>query len=262
MWSDFQSLDPALQALTAASASWLITLLVTSPALLVNTTAEKTMDAALGLAAGVMLAAACFSLLVPALTIAAASSVTLSFLAGGALIMLIDRLLPHIHPHLSQQEGLTAGWRRSVLLISAISLHNLPEGLAIGVAFGASGLAKGASPLTAALALTLAITLQNIPEGLAVILPLRREGFTKRRAWWWGQLSGLVEPLAALTGALVVSRVQALLPYSLAFAAGAMVFVVVEELVPEAQRHGHEDLATGGALVGFGLMMLLDSAFK
>jgi ZIP family zinc transporter len=262
LWLDFQNFDPALQALTAACASWLITALATSPALLMNSIAEKTMDAALGSAAGIMLAAACFSLLVPALAFASASAVAMSFIAGGAIIMLIDRLLPHIHPHLSRQEGLSSGWRRSVLLISAISLHNLPEGLAVGVAFGASNLAKGASPLAAALALTLAITLQNIPEGLAVILPLRREGFSKRRAWWWGQLSGLVEPLAALAGALLVSRVQALLPYALAFAAGAMVFVVVEELVPEAQRHGHEDLATGGALAGFALMMLLDAAFK
>ncbi|OFZ18603.1 MAG: dihydroorotate dehydrogenase [Bdellovibrionales bacterium GWB1_55_8] len=224
----------------------------------------KVLDWMLGFAAGVMIAASFWSLLSPAIEMSKGMTVPVwfpaftGFLAGAICLRLIDRVLPHLHLGFSmdEAEGRKTGWRRSTLLVLAITLHNVPEGLAVGVAFGA--LAADPSNLPAALALALGIGIQNFPEGLAVAAPLRREGFTRFKAFWYGQLTGVVEIIAGVLGAGLVLLVQPILPYALAFAAGAMIFVVVEEVIPESQRGHHTDLATMGTIIGFALMMLLD----
>ena len=226
---------------------------------------RKVLDGMLGFAAGVMIAASFWSLLAPAIEHSEQSNpflggivpVLFGFLLGGACMRLIDIFLPHLHPGAppEETEGLKTTWHRSMLLVSAITLHNIPEGLAVGVAFGA---AASGNSIGAAIALTIGIGIQNFPEGAAVSLPLRREGLSRKESFWWGQLSALVEPIAAVLGAAVVVYMDPLLPYALAFAAGAMIFVVVEELVPEAHRGGHGDIATMGVMLGFSVMMVLD----
>lgn len=216
----------------------------------------------LGFAAGVMLAASVWSLLLPAIESTRARGgvpwlpAALGFLLGGAFLFALDKLLPHLHPGLaeSEAEGPPTPWRRAMLLVLAITLHNIPEGLAVGVAFGAAASGAGGTGFGAAVALALGIGLQNVPEGVAVALPLRAEGMRRRSALAYGQLSALVEPFAAALGAAAVLLVRPALPYALAFAAGAMVFVVVEELVPESQEGGFGDVATAALLVGFALV--------
>jgi ZIP family zinc transporter len=159
---------------------------------------------------------------------------------------------------IDKAEGIKTSWQRSVLLVLAITLHNIPEGLAIGVAFGALANNPDLGVLTGAIALALGIGLQNFPEGAAVSIPLRREGFSRLKAFNYGQISGIVEPVAAVIGAYLVLMIEPLLPYALAFAAGAMIFVVVEELIPESQNGGESDLSTIGAMLGFAVMMFLD----
>jgi ZIP family zinc transporter len=184
------------------------------------------------------------------------------FLLGGACLRLIDRLLPHLHLGFptSEAEGPETSWHRSTLLVLAITLHNIPEGLAVGVAFGAVAADLPAANLAGAIALTLGIGIQNFPEGIAVALPMRREGLSKLRSFMYGQMSGLVEIVAGIIGAAVVLFVEPILPYALSFAAGAMIFVVVEEVIPEAQRGQNTDLATMGTMLGFTVMMVLDVA--
>ena len=230
---------------------------------------QKVLDSMLGFAAGVMIAASFWSLLAPAIELSETVSqlpkwlpALIGFLAGGFFLALIDKCLPHLHPgfDMEQAEGPKTSWRRSILLVLAITLHNIPEGLAIGVAFGAVAHQLPSATIGAALALAIGIGLQNFPEGTAVSVPLRREGMSRRKAFFYGQLSGVVEPFAGVLGALLVLSVQALLPYALAFAAGAMIFVVVEELIPESQLAGNTDLVTLATLVGFSVMMTLDVA--
>jgi zinc transporter, ZIP family len=184
------------------------------------------------------------------------------FLAGGAFLYLVDKLLPHLHMGLSMDkaEGIKTSWQRSVLLILAITLHNIPEGLAVGVAFGALANNPDTGVLAGAIALAVGIGLQNFPEGAAVSIPLRREGFSRLKAFHYGQLSGVVEPVAGVLGAYLVLVINPILPYALSFAAGAMIFVVVEELIPESQTGNETDLSTIGALLGFVTMMMLDVA--
>jgi len=184
------------------------------------------------------------------------------FLAGGACLRGIDFLLPHLHLNapMREVEGVDTNWRRSTLLVLAVTLHNIPEGLAVGVAFGALAVGIPEATLPAAIALALGIGIQNFPEGLAVAVPLRREGFSRLKSFWYGQLSGLVEPVSGVLGALAVVVARPLLPYALSFAAGAMIFVVIEEVVPESQRGGNTDLATLGGMLGFAVMMTLDVA--
>jgi ZIP family zinc transporter len=184
------------------------------------------------------------------------------FLLGGVFLRLIDRVLPHLHlsSPLDESEGIRTTWRRVVLLILAITLHNIPEGLAIGVAFGAVASGYPSASLAGAVALAIGIGLQNFPEGVAVAMPLRREGYSRLKAFWYGQLSATVEPVAAVIGVLAVSAAQPLLPYALSFAAGAMIFVVVEEVIPESHAGGNADLATLGTMIGFAVMMTLDVA--
>ncbi|HZY66451.1 MAG TPA: ZIP family metal transporter [Rubrobacteraceae bacterium] len=265
----FAGLPPVVQALIATMFTWGMT--ATGAALVFATkkVPRKLLDAMLGFAAGVMVAASFWSLLAPAIELSEAGSLpswvppVIGFLAGGIFLRLLDRVLPHLHPGLpmSEAEGIETSWRRSVLLISAITLHNIPEGLAIGVAFGAVGVGLGAgvpaASLGGAIALAVGIGLQNFPEGTAVSMPLRREGMSRGKSFFYGQLSAVVEPIAAVVGAAAVLVAQPILPYALAFAAGAMIFVVAEELVPEAKR-GSPDIAALSLMVGFAVMMTLD----
>jgi ZIP family zinc transporter len=223
----------------------------------------------LGFAAGVMITASFWSLLAPAIEMSEASGTTawfpavVGFLAGGAFLLLVDKILPHLHLNLpiDRAEGIKTSWQRSVLLVLAITLHNIPEGLAVGVAFGALASNATVGAIAGAVVLAFGLGLQNFPEGAAVSIPLRREGFSRLKAFNYGQLSGIVEPMAAVLGAYLVTMVTPLLPYALSFAAGAMIFVVVEELIPESQMGNETDLSTIGAMVGFTLMMILDVAF-
>jgi len=187
---------------------------------------------------------------------------TVGFLMGGFFLWIIDKILPHLHLGFPREdaEGIKTSWHRSVLLVLAITLHNIPEGLAVGVAFGALASDLPATSLAGAVALALGIGIQNFPEGTAVSVPLRREGFTRLKSFWYGQLSGVVEPIAGVLGAVAVILIKPLLPYALAFAAGAMIYVVVEELIPESQLEKNTDIATMGAMVGFAVMMALDVA--
>lgn len=260
---------PVLLALFATIFTWLVTAAGASLVFFFKSINRRLLNLMLGFAAGVMIAASYWSLLAPAIEMeevkrsgnAWLPAVT-GFLAGGAFLFLIDKLLPHLHARLSidRSEGIKTSWNRSILLIMAITLHNIPEGLAVGVAFGA--LASNADPaiLSGAVILTIGIGLQNFPEGAAVSIPLRREGFSRKKAFFYGQLSGIVEPVAGILGAYLVVTVSPLLPYALSFAAGAMIFVVVEELIPESQTGNETDLSTIGAMLGFATMMFLDVA--
>lgn len=222
----------------------------------------------LGFAAGVMIAASFWSLLQPAIEMAEASGKTpwvpavVGFLSGGAFLLIIDKILPHLHMSLKidQAEGIKTSWQRSILLVLAITIHNIPEGLAVGVAFGALSHNPEMSVLVGAMVLAFGIGLQNFPEGAAVSIPLRREGFSRLKAFNYGQLSGIVEPIFGVLGAYLVLSITPILPYALAFAAGAMIFVVVEELIPESQSGNETDYSTIGAMIGFAVMMTLDVA--
>jgi len=230
---------------------------------------RKTLDGMLGFAGGVMIAASFWSLLAPALEMSGSGRipayvpVTVGFLTGGVFLRLVDRVLPHLHLgyEMEEAEGVKTSWRRTTLLVLAITLHNIPEGLAVGVAFGAVAAGYSSATLAGAIALSVGIGIQNFPEGLAVSVPLRGEGISPIRSFYYGQLSGIVEPIAAVIGAAVVYFARPVLPYALSFAAGAMIFVVVEEVIPESQHHGNSDLATMGAMIGFAVMMMLDVAF-
>jgi len=222
----------------------------------------------LGFAAGVMIAASFWSLLKPAIEMAEENGsvpwipALVGFLSGGAFLLLIDKILPHLHQGLSidKAEGIKTSWQRSVLLVLAITLHNIPEGLAVGVAFGALAHNPDAGVLAGAVALAIGIGLQNFPEGAAVSIPLRREGLSRFKSFMYGQMSGIVEPIAGVIGAALVLLITPLLPYALAFAAGAMIFVVVEELIPESQTGNETDMSSIGAMLGFATMMVLDVA--
>ena len=268
MFEYFSGLHPVYQALIATLFTWFMTALGAGLVFFFKTIKRNALDAMLGFAAGVMIAASYWSLLAPAIEMAEGSNLpawvpaTSGFLAGGAFLWIVDKLLPHLHPGFPKEEaeGLSTSWRRSVLLVLAITIHNIPEGLAVGVAFGALAADLPSASLGGAIALAIGIGIQNFPEGTAVSVPLRREGLSRFKCFWYGQLSGIVEPVAAVIGAAVVIIARPILPYALAFAAGAMIFVVVEEVIPESQHNGNTDLATGGAIFGFLVMMILDVA--
>jgi len=263
-----KDLHPVLQALLATCFTWLMTALGAAVVFPARELSRKTLDAMLGFAAGVMIAASCWSLLIPSIEMAEEWSIpawvpaAVGFLVGAAFLRLIDRVLPHLHRGMATEEaeGVKTSWRRTTLLVLAITLHNIPEGLAVGIAFGAAAAGLESATLAGAIALAIGIGIQNFPEGTAVSMPLRREGFSRARSFWYGQLSGVVEPLAGVAGAALVLIARPILPYALAFAAGAMIFVVIEELVPESQTGGHSHAATGGAILGFAVMMTLDVA--
>ncbi len=264
-----RDLHPVFQALVATSFTWGMTALGAAAVFGARTVNRRVLDGMLGFAAGVMVAASFWSLLAPAIAMSAGGRLpawlpaAAGFLLGGVFLAGIDRVLPHLHLgfRVEEAEGIKTSWRRSTLLILAITLHNIPEGLAVGVAFGAVAAGFPEATWGGAIALAVGIGIQNFPEGLAVSMPLRREGMSRLKSFWYGQLSAVVEPVAAVLGAAAVLVARPLLPYALGFAAGAMIFVVVEEVVPESQRGGNADLATGGAMLGFVVMMVLDVAF-
>ncbi len=267
----FLELNPILQALIAGLFTWGLTALGASLVFLTKKVNYALLDSMMGFAAGVMIAASVWSLIIPSIDMAEAQGViswlpaVIGFLGGGLFLRVCDQYLPHLHIGLpkTEAEGIPTSWRRSTLLVLAITLHNIPEGLAVGVLFGAAATGvdpTGTATIAAAIALAIGIGIQNFPEGMAVSMPLRREGVGVGKSFWYGQLSGIVEPVAAVVGAAAVIFVQPALPYALAFAAGAMIYVVIEELIPESQLHGNTDIATLGTMVGFCVMMVLDVA--
>ncbi len=268
IYSWFENLSPILQALLATSFTWFVTALGAALVFPFKTVNKKVLDIMLGFAAGVMIAASFWSLLAPAISMAEETTnmpwipAVVGFLLGGIFLRLVDNFLPHLHPGFPKEEaeGIKTSWQRSVLLVLAITMHNIPEGLAVGVAFGAVAIGIPSASLGGAIALAIGIGLQNFPEGAVVSIPLRREGFSRRKSFFYGQLSGMVEPIAGALGAALVIVMKPILPYALSFAAGAMMFVVIEELIPESQLNNHADIATMGAMVGFAVMMMLDVA--
>jgi len=262
----FGNFQPVTQTLIATGFTWLVTAVGAALVFLFKSVNRKILDGMLGFAAGVMLAVCVWSLLIPSMQIAKETFMhpwlptVIGFLVGGLFLRIVDKILPHLHIDfpIDEAEGLKTSWQRSVLLILAITLHNIPEGLAVGIAFGALSANLESASLTHALALTIGIALQNLPEGASVSLPLRREGMACKKCFWYGQLSGFVEPIAGVIGALTVVFIQPVLPYALSFAAGAMMFVIVEELIPESQLSKHTDLATVWMMLGFAVMMVLE----
>lgn len=267
----FYDLNPIYQALCGGIFTWAVTALGASLVFFTKNVNYKLLDGMMGFAAGVMIAASVWSLIIPSIDMAEAQGIiswlpaTIGFLVGGLFLRICDHYLPHLHIGMPRDsaEGVTTSWKRATLLVLAITLHNIPEGLAIGVLFGAAGLGlevSGNATVAAAIALAIGIGIQNFPEGLAISMPLRREGVSVFKSFNYGQLSGIVEPISAVIGAAAVIFIQPILPYALAFAAGAMIYVVIEELIPESQQHGNDDLATLGAMGGFCVMMILDVA--
>lgn len=270
MIENFHSLNPIVQTIMATLFTWGMTALGASIVFVARDMDKKILDGTLGFAGGVMIAASFFSLLAPAIEMSSIMYIpewipaTVGFLIGGISLGIFDKILPHLHLGLpiEKSEGIKTHWQRRTLLILAITLHNIPEGLAIGVAFGAVALGIPSATLPVAIALAIGIGIQNFPEGMAISMPLRREGLSCLKSFWYGQISAIVEPIAGVIGAAVVIFSQSILPYALGFAAGAMIFVVIEEVVPESQRDGNADIATIGAMIGFTLMMILDVAFS
>ena len=244
--------------------TWFMTALGSSFVFFFKSIQKTVMDTMLGFAAGVMIAASFWSLLAPAIEMSDGSWVpaTIGFLSGGVFLRLIDVFLPHLHPgaDMEHREGLKTPWGKSTLLFLAVTLHNFPEGLAVGVAFGAVGYGLETASLAGAIALALGIGIQNLPEGAAISIPLRRDGMSRTKSFFWGQFSGLVEPIGGVLGAALVLVARPILPYMLAFAAGAMIYVVAEEIIPESQSGDHSDYATIGVMLGFAIMMVLDVA--
>lgn len=264
----FAEQNPIVQAFVATLFTWGLTAAGAALVFFFKNVNQRVLNGMMGFAAGVMIAASFWSLLAPAIELAEEMggipwvAPLVGFSLGGFFLLGVDKILPHLHigePR-EQAEGLPTTWKRSVLLVLAITLHNIPEGLAVGVAFGAVASGIPSASFGAAIALALGIGIQNFPEGTAVSVPLRREGMRVGKAFWYGQLSGVVEPIAGVLGALAVIRMRSILPYALAFAAGAMIFVVIEELIPESQKDTSTDVATIFSILGFCVMMTLDVA--
>ena len=264
----FYELNPIWQAFLATLFTWGLTALGAAVVFFTRSVNRRLLASMLGFAAGVMIAASFWSLLEPAIAMSAGGPLpvwlppAIGFLLGALFLGAADKILPHLHLNkpISDAEGIRTSWHRSVLLVTAITLHNIPEGLAIGVAFGAVAAGFPEATLAGALALSIGIGIQNFPEGLAVAMPLRGEGMSRWKSFGYGQASAMVEPVAAVIGAAAVLLMQPLLPYALSFAAGAMIYVVVEELIPASHNNGYTDLATMSAMVGFVVMMTLDVA--
>jgi ZIP family zinc transporter len=264
----FTDLHPVVQALLATTFTWLVTASGAALVFLFKDLPRKALDGMLGFTGGVMIAASYWSLLAPSIEMSEAQGMlpwfppAVGFAAGALFLFGLDKLVPHLHLNFGQDEseGVKTQWKRTTLLVLAITLHNIPEGLAVGVAFGAAAAGLDGAELGGAMALAIGIGLQNFPEGIAVSMPLRRSGVSRRKAFFFGQLSAIVEPVAGVIGAAAVLVFQPILPYALAFAAGAMIYVVIEEVVPETQRDKHTDTAALGFIGGFLVMMVLDVA--
>ena len=281
MYNWFINQNPVIQALIAGLFTWALTAIGAALVFLFKTSSRKALDISLGFTGGVMIAASFWSLLSPAIDYVemqnemGLSSMpswippAIGFFLGALFLFWLDKIIPHLHIFAKRKdaEGMTTNWKKTILLVLAIALHNIPEGLAVGVAFGALANPEllgmeGHNVFTigSAIALAIGIGIQNFPEGFAVSMPLRRQGVSRFKSWQWGQLSAIVEPIFAVIGAAIVMQVLPILPYALAFAAGAMIFIVVEEVIPESQSGGHTDLATMGLIAGFIVMMTLDVA--
>jgi len=264
--SFFEEIDPVLGALIATTFTWVVTALGASLVFLFKTMSRKTLDGMLGFTGGVMVAASFWSLLSPAIAMSPGAGfvkalpAAVGFAAGAGFLFLLDKWLPHLHINFPEEkkEGVPSRLNKTLLLVLAITLHNIPEGLAVGVLFGGVAAGIPEASIGGALALAIGIGLQNFPEGVAVAFPLRRLGLSRRKSFWYGQLSAIVEPIAGVIGALAVIQIQPMLPYALAFAAGAMIYVVVEEVIPTTQQDKYTDIATLGFIGGFLIMMLLD----
>ncbi len=265
----FFTLSPVAQAFSAGMFTWGLTALGAALVFFTKAVNYKVLDSMMGFAAGVMIAASFWSLLVPSIDMAADQGViewipaAVGFLLGGLFLRLCDAYLPHLHlgKPKTEAEGVPTTWKRTTLLVLAITLHNIPEGLAIGVLFGAAASGAdfaGNATVYAAISLAIGIGIQNFPEGVAVSMPLRREGVSAKKSFWYGQLSAVVEPISAVLGAWAVLAIEPILPYALSFAAGAMIYVVIEELIPETQQRENTDIATIGTMIGFVVMMILD----
>ena len=281
LYAWFIEQGPIMQALYAGLFTWAFTAIGAALVFLFDASNRKVLDMSLGFTGGVMIAASFWSLLSPAIEYVEMQNKmgfsdtpswlppAIGFFLGALFLFGLDKVIPHLHLFSKREEaeGMTTNWRKTILLVLAIALHNIPEGLAVGVAFGVLASPEilgmdGHSVFTigSAIALAIGIGIQNFPEGFAVSMPLRRQGLSKWKSWKWGQLSAIVEPVFAVIGAAIVIQVLPILPYALAFAAGAMIFIVVEEVIPESQRGGHTDLATMGLIAGFIVMMVLDVA--
>lgn len=262
----FKDLNPVMQAFLATCFTWVLTAIGAGVVFFFKSINRKFMDVMLGFAAGVMIAASFFSLLGPSIEMSKGNGLpvwfpaAVGFMLGGAFLRMFDRLLPHLHLGfpMEEAEGVKTGWKRSALLVLAITLHNIPEGLAVGVAFGAAASHMSTATIAGAVALAIGLGLQNLPEGMAVSVPMRREGYSRTKSFFFGQLSGATEPIAGIIGAAAVIMIEPILPYAMSFAAGAMIYVVIEELIPESQLNKNTDIATLGAMVGFTVMMILD----
>lgn len=259
-----ESIDPVLAALYATIFTWLVTAAGASVVFMFRGINRTVMDGMLGFTGGVMVAASVWSLLIPAMDMTEGEGfvkvipAVTGFLMGTAFLFALDKVLPHLHVNFKQVEGVKSPWQKTTLLVLAITLHNIPEGLAVGVLFGGVAAGIPEASIGGAVALAIGIGLQNFPEGIAVAVPLRRMGMSRRKSFMYGQLSAIVEPIAGVLGALAVATFTPILPYALAFAAGAMIFVVVEEVIPEAQQNQGSDIATIGFIGGFIVMMTLD----
>ncbi|PZD77474.1 ZIP family metal transporter [Mesonia sp. K7] len=264
--SYFETLDPVLAALYATLFTWGLTALGASLVFVFKSVNRALFDGLLGFTGGVMVAASFWSLLSPAIDMSPGEGFEkvvpsfVGFFLGALFLFGLDKVLPHLHINfkMSEKEGIKTPWHKTTLLTLAITLHNIPEGLAVGVLFGAAGLGIEGATIGGAVALAMGIGLQNFPEGFAVAVPLRRQGLSRFKSFNYGQLSAIVEPVAAVLGAYAVMTFQPILPYALAFAAGAMIFVVVEEVIPESQQANYTDIATMGFILGFLIMMTLD----
>ncbi|MBE8720343.1 ZIP family metal transporter [Sphingobacterium pedocola] len=260
----FENQDPIMGAFYATTFTWFVTAVGAATVFFFKAINRNFMDGMLGFTGGVMVAASVWSLLIPAMNMSEGEGFVkvipaiLGFLFGAGFLFALDRLLPHLHVNFKQVEGVKSPWQKTTLLVLAITLHNIPEGLAVGVLFGGVAVGLPEASIAGAVALAIGIGLQNLPEGIAVAMPLRRLGMSRRKSFFYGQFSAIVEPIAGVVGALAVTVFTPILPYALAFAAGAMIFVVVEEVIPEAQQNKDSDIATIGFIIGFLIMMSLD----
>ncbi|MBX7095039.1 MAG: ZIP family metal transporter [Flavobacteriales bacterium] len=265
----FISIGPVWSALIATTFTWLVTAAGAALVFFFKTMHRGLLDAMLGFTGGVMVAASFWSLLNPSIEwsenlypSAPWMPAAVGFLLGALFLFGLDKWLPHLHINYNEEEseGMKTQWHRTTLLVLAITLHNIPEGLAVGVLFGAAANGMDPAAFSAAIALAIGIGIQNFPEGIAVAMPLRRQGVSRRKSFFYGQLSAIVEPIAGVVGAIAVIYMEPILPFALAFAAGAMIYVVVEEVIPETQRDKYTDVATLGFIGGFLVMMILDVA--
>ncbi|MDG1779718.1 MAG: ZIP family metal transporter [Flavobacteriales bacterium] len=262
----FEGIHPVMAALIATLFTWGMTAAGAALVFAFKSMKRKLLDGMLGFTGGVMVAASFWSLLSPAIEMSEgerfmkAMPAAVGFILGALFLYALDKFLPHLHINFSRDEaeGVETNWHKTTLLVLAITLHNIPEGLAVGVLFGAVAEGYEGASIGAAIALAIGIGIQNFPEGFAVSMPLRRQGVSRGKSFWFGQLSAVVEPVAGVLGALLVIQIEPILPYALAFAAGAMIYVVVEEVIPETQRDKYTDIATLGFIGGFVVMMLLD----